>query len=201
MLKPFIQFDRSLFQLLNRDWSNSLFDWIMPFLRNQFTWTPVYLFLLLFVVLNFGKKAIWWILFFLATFAITDIISAQVIKTLVERPRPCWDPVTANTARMLIPCSHAYSFVSSHAANHFGISMFIFQSMKHFGKPWVWLAFLWAALVSYGQVYTGAHFPLDVAGGALLGLLAGAFTSRIFIREFKGLQPGKTAATEGKTVT
>lgn len=188
MLKPILQFDRYLFHFINQEWRNTFFDWIMPFLRNQFTWTPVYLFLLLFVWINFKQKTIWWVLFFLATFAVTDIVSAQLIKVIVERPRPCWDPVTANTARMLIPCSHSYSFVSSHAANHFGLSMFIFQTMKHFAKPWVWLVFVWAALVAYGQVYTGAHFPLDVLCGAIFGLIAGKLTARIFKKEFTGLQ-------------
>ena len=187
MLKPILEADRLLFRLLNQEWTNSWMDLVMPFLRNQFTWVPLYLFLLAFVALNFGKRAMAWCLFFLVTFAITDLISTQVLKALVQRPRPCWDPLTASTARMLIPCSHAYSFVSSHAANHFGMAMFLFQTMKQFGKPWIALAFVWALLVTYGQVYTGAHFPVDVAGGALLGLLVGKWTARLYQRQFGGL--------------
>ncbi len=184
MLRPVLDFDRFLFRLINHDGTNPFFDALMPFLRNQFTWAPVYLFLLIFVGINFRSKLGWWLLFFLATFAVTDLLSAQVIKVLIQRPRPCWDPVTAETARMLIPCSNAYSFVSSHAANHFGISMFIFQTMKQFGKPWAWLVFVWAFIVCYGQIYTGAHFPLDVLGGALLGLLIGKQTAKIFNEQF-----------------
>jgi membrane-associated phospholipid phosphatase len=188
MLEPIINLDRQFFNIINQSWSNSLFDVVMPVIRNQYTWVPVYLFLLAFVIVNFRSRAMWWILFFLATFALTDLISQQVVKQIFDRPRPCMDAFTSDTARMLIRCSDGFSFVSSHATNHFGLSMFIFQTMKHFGKPWVWLAFVWAALVCYAQVYVGAHFPIDVLGGTLLGCLLGWFTSRKYIQQFGGLK-------------
>lgn len=188
MLQPFIHFDRQLFQLINQRWSNSFFDAILPFIRNQYTWVPVYLFLFVFVLVNFRTKVIWWTLFFLATFALTDLISAQLLKPFFERLRPCNDAFTMSTARMLIPCSGSYSFVSNHAANHFGIAMFLFLTMKEFAKPWIWLVFVWAALVALAQVYVGAHFPLDVTGGALVGLAAGKLSTYHYLRQFGGLK-------------
>lgn len=188
MLKPILQFDRSLFYYINNKWSNDLFDAAMPFIRNQFFWVPVYLFLLLFVFINFRSKVLWWVLFFLTTFALTDMISTQVIKAFVQRPRPCADAEAAHFVRMLIPCSYSYGFVSSHAANHFGIAIFLFQTMKHFAKQWIWLAFVWAFLVGYAQLYVGAHFPFDVIGGGALGLLIGHRTALIFNKQFGGLQ-------------
>lgn len=188
MLKSVLQMDRSLFYYINNRWSNDVFDAVMPFIRNQYFWVPVYLFLLVFVLTNFRTKALWWILFFLATFALTDLISTQVVKALVERPRPCVDPFASEVVRMLIPCSYSHSFVSSHAANHFGMAMFMFMSMKQFSNRWIWLVFVWALLVSYAQVYVGAHFPFDVSGGALLGLFIGHRTAIIFNKQFGGLQ-------------
>lgn len=188
MLQPVLQMDRSLFYYINNRWSNDVFDALMPFIRNQYFWVPLYLFLLVFVFVNFRTKAWWWLLFFLASFALTDLISAQVVKALVERPRPCVDIVASQSVRMLIPCSYSYSFVSSHATNHFGMAMFMFMTMKHFAKPWVWLAFAWAAIISFAQVYVGAHFPFDVLGGSVLGLLIGHRIALIFNKQFGGLQ-------------
>ncbi|MBX9783994.1 MAG: phosphatase PAP2 family protein [Chitinophagaceae bacterium] len=188
MLQPILNFDRQLFKLINQQWSNPFFDALMPFIRNQYTWVPLYLFFLVFVTVNFKRKAIWWFLFFIATFALTDSISQQIIKQFFERPRPCIDPLTAETARMLIPCSTGYGFVSTHATNHFGMAMFLFMTMKEFGRPWVWLFFVWAALVCYAQVYSGAHFPFDVLGGSIVGTVLGWFTSQTYTRQFGGLK-------------
>jgi undecaprenyl-diphosphatase len=83
---------------------------------------------------------------------------------------------------MLIPCSHAYSFVSSHAANHFGMSVFLFVTLRPYVQKGLAIVFVWAALVCLAQVYVGAHYPGDVAGGSVLGIIIGKITSNIFIR-------------------
>ena len=40
--------------------------------------------------------------------------------------------------------------------------------------------FLWAFIVCYAQLYVGAHYPTDVIGGALLGILVGYLTAKLF---------------------
>ncbi|MFY7878629.1 MAG: phosphatase PAP2 family protein [Lacibacter sp.] len=187
MLQSLIRADRSVFRFINQEWTHPFLDAILPFFRNPFFWSPVYLFLLLFVGINFPKKLLWWTLFFLITFALTDSISTRIFKELFERARPCWDGITASSARMLIPCSHSFGFVSSHAANHFGMSTFIFFTMRHLTGRWLQLVFVWAFLVCYAQVYSGAHFPLDVICGGLLGFLIGRYMAALFQKRNQGL--------------
>ena len=95
---------------------------------------------------------------------------------------------------MLIPCSGAYSFVSSHAANHFGMSIFIFGTLRNLLNRNLWLVFVWAFLVSISQIYVGAHFPGDVLGGSILGLLIGYTTMKFYNKYFLILPP-KTEVT------
>ena len=70
--------DQQLFEKINGDWANPLFDAIMPFLRSPLNWAPVYLFILLFVLMNFKIKGLWWIVFFISTVAFTDMTGNYV---------------------------------------------------------------------------------------------------------------------------
>ena len=155
----------------------------------------VYFFLILFGLLNFRKQFLPWVGFFLLTFALTDLISTQIFKEFIQRPRPCWDNITAAHVRMLIPCSHAYSFVSSHASNHFGIAIFLFTTLQPFFRKGLWIVFIWALSVSLAQVYVGAHFPGDVLGGAVLGLFIGYLTAKRF-KKYYALSPQITSQTQ-----
>ena len=176
MLKKIIEIDQFLFLKINQVWQNIYFDSILPFARTPFFWTPIYLFLVVFVFINFGKKAWWWVCGFLLTVSLTDIISSRIIKPLVARPRPCMDEVFSMKVRLMAGCGGNGSFTSSHAANHFGIAMFLFITLKHFLPRSIYLVFFWATIICYAQVYVGVHYPTDIIGGALVGLFIGWIT-------------------------
>jgi membrane-associated phospholipid phosphatase len=102
-----------------------------------------------------------------------------VIKPLVHRLRPCNDPELSSQVHLLVGCGSGYSFVSSHAANHFGFALFIIILFKD-RFSWITVpALLWAFLVSFAQVYVGLHYPADVTLGALIGILIGWATGTI----------------------
>ena len=182
-------FDRWLFRKINQDWTNPLLDTIFPIWREAITWVPLYIFLLLLVLINFGNRIWIWIIAFITTVALTDQVSSHVVKTFIKRPRPCHDEMLVDNIRLLLNyCSNSYSFTSSHATNHFGIACFIYFTMKPYFGKWCYLFFIWAAAISYGQVYIGIHYPLDVTGGAILGAGLGWLTAYIFNKRF-GLPP------------
>ena len=183
MLTTLKNWDRWLFTKINQDWTTPFLDNLFPFWREAMTWIPLYLFLLIFVLINFGKKAWPWIIFLILTVTFTDQLSSHILKPLVNRPRPCHDILLADHIRLLLGyCSDSRSFTSSHAANHFGVGVFIFCTLKTYFKNWSYLFLLWAATVSYGQIYIGVHYPLDVLGGALLGSAVG-YLMALFINK------------------
>ena len=177
-----LQFDRDLFFLVNKKWSNPFFDFILPYCRNAVTWIPFYLFMLIFMLLNHKKRGWLWILLAITTAAATDLISSRLIKENIFRVRPCHDLLLHQVRFLVQYCPQSSSFTSSHAANHFGFSTFIYYTLNRFYGKWVAVVFLWAFIVSYAQVYVGVHYPLDVAGGAVVGIVIGYCTARVFNR-------------------
>jgi undecaprenyl-diphosphatase len=171
-------FDQSLFVLVNRIATHPWLDTLMPFFRESTFWIPFYLFLIVFVFVNFGKKGWVWLLFAFITVLLTDQLSSSIIKNWVQRPRPCSDPLFSDQVRLLLDhCSGGYSFTSSHATNQFGVATFLFITLGRYFGTWKYLLFIWASLICYAQVYVGVHYPLDVIFGALLGFTIGHFVS------------------------
>jgi membrane-associated phospholipid phosphatase len=169
-------FDQSLFVLVNWIATHPWLDTLMPFFRESTFWIPFYLFLIVFVFVNFGKKGWVWLLFAFITVLLTDQLSSSIIKNWVQRPRPCSDPLFSDQVRLLLDhCSGGYSFTSSHATNHFGVATFLFITLGRYFGTWKYLLFIWASLICYAQVYVGVHYPLDVVFGALLGFTIGHF--------------------------
>jgi membrane-associated phospholipid phosphatase len=173
--------DRILFVLVQHDSDSSVLDTIMPIVRNPLTWAPFYAFMVYYAFRAGKNKALAFILLSLVTFAITDSVTAQILKPLFARPRPCHDPEMQNYLRGLVDCGGLYSMPSNHAANHFGLATFWYFSIRAMnGRKWPWL-WLWAALICYAQVYVGKHYPGDVLVGAIVGTLTGLGMSRLFI--------------------
>jgi undecaprenyl-diphosphatase len=177
--------DQQLFLLINRQWNLSWLDTLLPIWREANTWLPLYLFLILFVVINFPSKAFSWILTAIITFAISDQLSSSLLKPFFARLRPCNDPELVGMVRLLLPnCGSGYSFTSSHATNHFAFAVFIFISMGQVLGKWKWVFLFWAGSVAYAQVYVGVHYPIDVLVGGLLGTLIGYISANLYQQRF-----------------
>jgi membrane-associated phospholipid phosphatase len=182
-----LQYDVKAMVLINRKMANPFFDWILPWLRESTFWVPLYIFLIAWGIMNLGRKALWWVLSAFLTIGLSDQVSSGFIKNTVARVRPCRDPeVLPQILLRLEHCSGAFSFTSSHAANHFALAMFIYASLVNTVPSRItgWL-FLWAAAIGYAQVYVGVHYPLDVLGGTLVGLVCGWLTSKLYLLKTK----------------
>jgi len=188
LLQKILEGDYWLFSRINQEWTNPLLDHVFPFLREAEFWVPFYLFLLVFITLNFRKKGCWWAISLIMTAIVSDLVSSHWIKALIFRLRPCQDPALAENIRILVNyCPSSSSFTSSHACNHFALATFLFLTLRPFSRWWG-AVYAWAFLIAYAQVYVGVHYPIDITAGALLGTLIGWGTSRLFHLQFGPLQ-------------
>lgn len=188
--------DHALFYKINAVWTNPVCDAIFPFVRESVFWIPLYLFLLVFIWMNFGLRGLYWAVALICTASLCDIISSHIIKENILRIRPCRDPILGGDVRFLVKyCPMSSSFVSSHATSHFGVAMFLFQTLRRHTSSWLGLFFAWAAVISYAQVYVGVHFPGDVLAGTCLGLGIGLIMSKLFLK-YVGLGSNSLAMRE-----
>lgn len=183
LLDLLLRTDRQVWYFLHGTARAPVLDAVIPFVRNQYFWAPVYLFLLLLALINRQMRGLVWCLGFLLSFVLADHISAAVLKPMVGRVRPCNDPAMAQALHLLVPCGGGLSFPSSHASNHFAMAVFTAQTLGRGARRWVWWPTMaWGTLVAYAQVYVGVHYPGDVLGGALLGFLLGSFVAALYRR-------------------
>ena len=174
--------DKYLFLLIHYDSDRFFFDPIMVLIRNPYTWMPLYMFLVAYVILQHKAKAGQFIFLSILTFSFTDSITARILKPMFGRLRPCHDPELNGFVRGLIDCGGSWSMPSNHAANHFGLAVFWFWSLWLMsGKKWH-LLWAWAAVICYAQVYVGKHYPFDVLVGGVFGWAVGITSAKIFHR-------------------
>lgn len=184
--------DTELFLAINGK-HNAFFDLIMYWASDKLFWIPFYALLLILLIRIYKRFTIYILVAITVTITLCDQTASGILKNLVKRYRPSHEPDLAP----LIHLSKAgaggdYGFVSSHSANAFGLLTFLFFLLpaKYNGMKIVLL--FWALLVSYSRIYNGVHYPFDIIGGALVGILYGSLIWIIFKAIFKN----KTFKTE-----
>jgi undecaprenyl-diphosphatase len=109
------------------------------------------------------------------TITLSDQLAAHVIKPWVGRERPC---SALTDVDLLIRCSGSPSFPSAHAANTFAGALYFSRFAPGLTIPLAVIAFI----ISYSRVYVGVHYPLDLIGGALLGMACATLVLAVMSR-------------------
>ncbi|MEQ8908566.1 MAG: phosphatase PAP2 family protein [Vicingaceae bacterium] len=168
------QWDRTLFLKLN-SWHSPVGDQIMSFISGKVEWAPLYLILLVLLIVKYKRQSWWLLLAVGVAIALSDQISVKVFKEGFERFRPCHNLDLKEIVHLVNnKCGGKYGFVSSHASNSFSLATLLGLLLQRKTSKWALiLLWFWAAVVSYSRIYLGVHYPSDVMGGALLGVLIG----------------------------
>ena len=170
ILETFVRWDIALFYLINNGTHNRLFDVVMPFLTDIDNWriplAVVWVGLLIFG----GKKGRIVAILAGVCLALSDQLSSSVLKPAFARTRPC-KLLDRETFNLLVNCTRAFSFPSSHAANIFAQATLFAWAYRKLTPVLILLALL----VGYSRIYVGVHYPFDVLFGAVVGVACAAF--------------------------
>jgi undecaprenyl-diphosphatase len=152
MFETLNHIDHQFFLAINNGLQNSFFDWLCPILRNQKVWYPLYAVLIYFIYKKYKEQILWIVIGAAILILISDQVSANLIKNLVQRIRPCNDPSFQNQVHLLVICGNGFSFISAHATNHFAIAFYMigfFETQRKWFAP---TAIIWAASIAFSQV-------------------------------------------------
>ena len=154
----------------------SIFDWIqtlhMPFLDK-----------IMVFITRLGDAGIIWIVLsivlllipktrksgavMVAALVVDVVLCNIVLKNLVARTRP-YDVNTG--VHLLVEKLHDYSFPSGHTAASFASVTALYLA----GEKKLWkFALVLACLIAISRLYLYVHYPTDVLGGILFGVISG----------------------------
>jgi undecaprenyl-diphosphatase len=102
---------------------------------------------------------------------VADLLS-YILRYAIGRERP---PLQFPDPTPLVRLPGNPSFPSGHAATSFACAAMLAYLTPLPRIP----LFVLAALIAFSRVYVGVHYPLDVIGGALLGLAVATALRRL----------------------
>jgi undecaprenyl-diphosphatase len=180
MLDKLIALDTKIFLWLNAHHSPT-WDAIMWHISGKLEWLPLYLILTGYIIYRYRRRSIVVFIAIGIALALTDQLSVLAFKETVQRLRPTHNPVIAPMVHIVNDYRGGlYGFISNHAANSFALASFLSLLLRK--KVLILFIFFWACLVSYSRIYLGVHYPGDIMGGAIFGILIGWLIYRLYNR-------------------
>ena len=113
----------------------------------------------------------------MAAALIMDLLICNVaVKNLVARTRPC---DVNKSIQLLIKRPWDYSFPSGHTAASFAsVTALYLAGEKKLWKPVLVLG----CVIAFSRMYLYVHYPTDILGGVIIGILSGVLGYKIIRR-------------------
>ena len=172
-------FDYPLFLLLNFD-GGPVMDTLMKVISTPASWAWLYILILWLVWRKSGwRGALLFLVLVAAAVGLSDLIAgifkhSGLLKNLwpsfPARLRPMYTPELEGQVHV-VKQGGMYGTVSAHAATMVSMAVLAIGTI---GRRWfTWLMVASVVVICYSRIYMAYHFPMDIALGAMVGLVAG----------------------------
>lgn len=171
----FYSIDLGIFYFFNHTISARFLDKFFSIITNVNNWYIAYAILIGISWTKGGRTGKIAVIGVILLILFSDQLGHKVLKEIFQRLRPCnalEDVITP------LGCTGSYSFPSNHAINNFAAAMFFYRLFPKLK----WILFSTAFLVALSRVYLGLHYPSDIIGGAILGMIFGFLFAEGVIR-------------------
>ncbi|HLB69695.1 MAG: phosphatase PAP2 family protein [Candidatus Methanoperedens sp.] len=152
--------DHSVFLDVNHSLINPIFDMVFPSLR-ELTYV-FWLFLIIYLWMRKEKK----LAFLLIVGILVGALFTYPLKYFIDRQRP-YDQI--ESTRLLTTPESDPSFPSAHAEMSFLAATVVSRFHPEYSK----YLYSFSFIVALSRIYVGTHFPADVLGGIIIGVIIG----------------------------
>jgi undecaprenyl-diphosphatase len=179
LVEKMLPYERSAFLWLNES-HNVFWDSFMWIYSGKMIWIPLAIVaLIVFCYKVPWKVSLLLIICFVLLATLCDQLSSSLVKPIFERLRPTHHPDFKDYVTIVNNYRGGrFGFISSHAANGFGVATFLSLLFKY--RRFTIVIFTWASVTAYSRIYLGVHFITDILGGMILGGLVGFLVYLLF---------------------
>ena len=184
-------FDQGVISFFSENVGNSTLDLIMQYVTESGEAVWMLAFAILILVIRKTRR----IGITLMILIVISTLLTGYIKCGVDRDRPDFEyegtpfpvPISQDTFALFCEGGYDASFPSGHAARSMIFAIIFGYALSERFPRGAYLMFLYPAMISLSRVYVLQHFPMDVIGGSIIGImLAGVMAQRTKLYQYFG---------------
>lgn len=111
----------------------------------------------------------------LCSIAFCFLVANIGLKNIIQRPRPY---TMLPDLTVLVPLETEFSFPSGHTTASFAVACIYFRMLP---KKYGIAALVLAALIGLSRLYVGVHYPTDVLGGLIVGVVGSTIVYHVYL--------------------
>jgi len=184
-------FDQGVISFFSENVGNPTLDLIMQYVTESGEAVWMLAFAILILVIRKTRR----IGITLMILIVISTLLTGYIKCGVDRDRPDFEyegtpfpvPISQDTFALFCEGGYDASFPSGHAARSMIFAIIFGYALSERFPRGAYLMFLYPAMISLSRVYVLQHFPMDVIGGSIIGImLAGVMAQRTKLYQYFG---------------